>query len=112
MQWRRSTRCTPGTRRRARNSTVLGVGIPGYPILIQYFCPSPSIPPQLSYSVQRLSKNATLLVVLSYQTIYEAVTKQFNSGEGAIQFAPEAIARSNADILNKDELRKEFIEIY
>ena len=48
----------------------------------------------------------------SYQTILEAVTKQFNSGEGAIQFAPEAIARSNADILNKDELRKEFIEIY
>ena len=48
----------------------------------------------------------------SYQTILEAVTKQFNSGEGAIQFAPEAIARSNADLLNKDELRKEFIEIY
>ena len=48
----------------------------------------------------------------SYETILEAVTKQFNSGEGAIQFAPEAIARSNADILNKDELRKEFIEIY
>ena len=48
----------------------------------------------------------------SYQTILEAVTKQFNSGEGAIQFAPEAIARSNADILCKDELKKEFIEIY
>ncbi len=48
----------------------------------------------------------------SYQTILDAVTKQFHSGEGAIQFAPEAIARSNADILNDDELRKEFIEIY
>ena len=48
----------------------------------------------------------------SYQTIFEAVTKQFHSGEGAIQFAPEAIARSNADILNKDDLKREFIEIY
>ena len=42
----------------------------------------------------------------------DAVTKQFHSGEGAIQFAPEAIARSNADILKDDELRREFIEIY
>ncbi len=48
----------------------------------------------------------------TYQTILDAVTKQFHSGEGAIQFAPEAIARSNADILKDDELRKEFIEIY
>ena len=48
----------------------------------------------------------------SYKTVLDAVTKQFHSGEGAIQFAPEAIARSNADILKYDELRKEFIEIY
>ncbi len=48
----------------------------------------------------------------SYQTILEAVTKQFHSGEGAIQFAPEAIARSNADILDNIELKSEFIEIY
>ena len=48
----------------------------------------------------------------TYQTILDAVTKQFHSGEGAIQFAPEAIARSNADILKNNELRKEFIEIY
>ena len=48
----------------------------------------------------------------TYQTVLDAVTKQFHSGEGAIQFAPEAIARSNADILKDDELRKEFIEIY
>ena len=48
----------------------------------------------------------------SYQTILDAVTKQFHSGEGAIQFAPEAIARSNADILRDEELKKEFIEIY
>ncbi len=48
----------------------------------------------------------------TYQTVLDAVTKQFHSGEGAIQFAPEAIARSNADILKDDELRKEFVEIY
>jgi len=48
----------------------------------------------------------------SYQTILDAVTKQFHSGEGAIQFAPEAIARSNADIIRDEELKKEFIEIY
>ena len=38
--------------------------------------------------------------------------KQFQSGEGAIQFAPEAIARSNADLLHHPELRSEFIDIY
>jgi len=48
----------------------------------------------------------------TFQTILDAVTKQFHSGEGAIQFAPDAIARSKADILKDDELRKEFIEIY
>ncbi|MFZ9851187.1 MAG: ribonucleoside-triphosphate reductase, adenosylcobalamin-dependent, partial [Vulcanococcus sp.] len=48
----------------------------------------------------------------SRETVLEAVTKQFQSGEGAIQFAPEAIARSNADRLNTPELRAEFIEIY
>ena len=44
--------------------------------------------------------------------VLEAVTKQFQSGEGAIQFAPEAIARSNADLLGTPELRQEFIGIY
>lgn len=46
------------------------------------------------------------------QVLVDAVRKQFHSGEGAIQFAPEAIARSNADILNTVELRNEFIDIY
>ncbi|MCX5958032.1 MAG: ribonucleoside-triphosphate reductase, adenosylcobalamin-dependent, partial [Cyanobacteria bacterium] len=32
----------------------------------------------------------------SHEVVLEAVNKQFQSGEGAIQFAPEAIARSNA----------------
>jgi ribonucleotide reductase class II len=42
----------------------------------------------------------------------EAVRKQFYSGEGAIQYAPEAIARSNADILTTPELKSEFIRAY
>ena len=48
----------------------------------------------------------------SLEVAQEAVTKQFHSGEGAIQFAPEAIARSNADLLTTAELRQEFQEIY
>jgi ribonucleotide reductase class II len=48
----------------------------------------------------------------SREVVLEAVTKQFHSGEGAIQFAPEAIARSNADLLPTPELRQEFIGIY
>jgi ribonucleotide reductase, class II len=42
----------------------------------------------------------------------EAVRKQFYSGEGAIQYAPEAIARSNADILTTPELKSDFIREY
>ena len=48
----------------------------------------------------------------SHQDVLQAVTKQFYSGEGAIQFAPEAIARSNADILNTAAKRKAFIDLY
>jgi len=48
----------------------------------------------------------------SADTVLDAVTKQFQSGEGAIQFAPEAIARSNADLLPTAELRDEFVGIY
>ena len=44
--------------------------------------------------------------------VVAAVTKQFYSGEGAIQFAPEAIARSNVDLLDTDEKRKQFINLY
>ncbi|WP_255005774.1 ribonucleoside-triphosphate reductase, adenosylcobalamin-dependent [Cyanobium sp. ATX 6F1] len=46
------------------------------------------------------------------ETVLQAVIKQFQSGEGAIQFAPEAIARSNADLLSTAELRSEFIDLY
>jgi len=48
----------------------------------------------------------------SRETVLEAVTKQFYSGEGAIQFAPEAIARSNADILKTKEQRRVFVDLY
>ncbi|MBW4443707.1 MAG: ribonucleoside-triphosphate reductase, adenosylcobalamin-dependent [Plectolyngbya sp. WJT66-NPBG17] len=46
------------------------------------------------------------------QESIDAVRKQFYSGEGAIQYAPEAIARSNADILTTPELKSEFIRNY
>jgi ribonucleotide reductase, class II len=42
----------------------------------------------------------------------EAVRKQYYSGEGAIQWAGEAIARSNVDILSTDELKREFVATY
>ncbi|MFM7550999.1 MAG: ribonucleoside-triphosphate reductase, adenosylcobalamin-dependent, partial [Cyanobacteriota bacterium] len=48
----------------------------------------------------------------SRELVLEAVIKQFHSGEGAIQFAPEAIARSNADLLSSPELRQELVELY
>lgn len=46
------------------------------------------------------------------QECVDAVRKQFYSGEGAIQYAPEAIVRSNADILTTPELKTEFIRAY
>ncbi|PSB56766.1 ribonucleoside-triphosphate reductase, partial [filamentous cyanobacterium CCP1] len=42
----------------------------------------------------------------------EAVRKQFYSGEGAIQWAGEAIARSSGDILTTPELKAEFLMAY
>jgi ribonucleotide reductase, class II len=41
-----------------------------------------------------------------------AVRKQYYSGEGAIQWAGEAIARSNADLLSTFELKTAFIHAY
>jgi len=46
------------------------------------------------------------------QDLVEAVRKQFYSGEGAIQYAPEALARANADLLPHPDLKQEFLEIY
>ncbi len=46
------------------------------------------------------------------QECVDAVRKQFYSGEGAIQYAPEAIARANADILATPALKAEFLQAY
>ncbi|WP_242020619.1 hypothetical protein [Microcoleus sp. FACHB-1515] len=42
----------------------------------------------------------------------EAVRKQYYSGEGAIQWAGEAIARSNADLLDTPEKKETFVSLY
>lgn len=42
----------------------------------------------------------------------EAVRQQYYSGEGAIQWAGEAIARANADILHSPQLKQEFLKTY
>ena len=41
-----------------------------------------------------------------------AVQKQYYSGEGAIQWAGEAVARSNADLLTTPELKADFLKFY
>ncbi|MDY7005289.1 MAG: ribonucleoside-triphosphate reductase, adenosylcobalamin-dependent [Cyanobacteriota bacterium] len=42
----------------------------------------------------------------------EAVRKQFYSGEGAIQWAGEAVARANRDLLSTPEIKRDFINAY
>nr|WP_231662503.1 LAGLIDADG family homing endonuclease [Pseudanabaena sp. 'Roaring Creek'] len=46
------------------------------------------------------------------QECVDAVRKQYYSGEGAIQWAGEAIARSNADLLNTVDKKQKFVELY
>lgn len=41
-----------------------------------------------------------------------SVQKQFYSGEGAIQYVPEAIARANADLLPTSAAKEKFIQLY
>jgi len=48
----------------------------------------------------------------SYQEVEDAVRLQFQSGEGAIQFVPEAVARANADILPDKFARARFLLTY
>lgn len=48
----------------------------------------------------------------SLDEIKDAVTKQFQSGEGAIQYVPEAIARSNHDLLPDRDTKNLFIATY
>jgi|SRR4028119_327795 ribonucleoside-triphosphate reductase, adenosylcobalamin-dependent len=45
-------------------------------------------------------------------TVIEAVRKQYYSGEGAIQWAGEAVKRCNVDILNTDYRQNEFLYKY
>lgn len=46
------------------------------------------------------------------QESIDAVRKQYYSGEGAIQWAGEAVARANIDLLPTAELKKEFVQAY
>jgi ribonucleotide reductase class II len=48
----------------------------------------------------------------SYEEVEAAVNLQFQSGEGAIQYVPEAVARANADLLNTVERRTTFLKAY
>ncbi len=70
----------------------------------------------------RIDPNRDVLRMANHTRVYhhkpteqeciDAVRKQFYSGEGAIQYAPEAIARSNRDLLATDELRAAFLQAY
>lgn len=42
----------------------------------------------------------------------QAVRAQFESGEGAIQYVPEAVARANADLLNTPREKERFLRAY
>lgn len=44
--------------------------------------------------------------------VKKSVQKQFFSGEGAIQWAGEAVARANVDLLSNKDLKKEFLDLY
>jgi ribonucleotide reductase, class II len=48
----------------------------------------------------------------SEQECIEAVRKQYYSGEGAIMWAGEAVARANADLLNNLTLKSDFLRAY
>ena len=46
------------------------------------------------------------------EEVTASVTKQFYSGEGAIQWAGEAVARANVDLLNTKDLKNKFLDLY
>jgi len=48
----------------------------------------------------------------SFEECVEAVRQQYYSGEGAIQWAGEAIARANSDLLKTFQLKAEFLRAY
>ena len=47
-----------------------------------------------------------------YETIKASIEKQFWSGEGAIMYVPESIARANADLLKTEQLKQQFLKLY
>lgn len=47
-----------------------------------------------------------------HETIKASIEKQFWSGEGAIMYVPESIARANADLLNTEQLKQRFLDLY
>lgn len=49
---------------------------------------------------------------LSLQDITDAVTKQYYSGEGAIQYAGSTLLRTNRDVINTPALQEAFIQAY
>ncbi len=48
----------------------------------------------------------------TFDEVKEAVTLQVESGEGAIQYVPEAIARANVDLLSTESVRQQFLSLY
>ena len=48
----------------------------------------------------------------SKETVIAAVRKQYYSGEGVIQYTPEAIARCNVDLLDTVHKKKTFLTLY
>ncbi len=50
--------------------------------------------------------------VPDYETVEASIRQQFYSGEGAIQYVPEAIARANADLLDTADKKAAFINLY
>lgn len=48
----------------------------------------------------------------TYEEIYQSIESQYYSGEGALQYAPESVARSNADAIQLKEEKFNFLEKY
>lgn len=48
----------------------------------------------------------------SLEQVTEAVTKQFYSGEGAVSYVAEAVARCNRDLLDTPEKKQKFLDSY
>ena len=50
--------------------------------------------------------------VPDYDDVEKSIRQQFYSGEGAIQYIPEAVARANADLLINQQIKSRFISLY